>query len=55
MITRVKRIFGMPHFSTGVDAYYNSVHRTRSGIGPTYTEAQRDFRELARRYSHSRI
>lgn len=46
MINRVKRIFGRPRVSASVDAYFDSVQRPGTYGGPTFEEAQKDFRQI---------
>ena len=51
MISRVKRII-KPGSANAMDAYFNSVSRRADSAGPTFAEAQKDFQNLAGRFSH---
>ena len=51
MISRVKRII-RPASSNAMNAYFSSVNRHADNCGPTFAEAQKDFQNLAGRFSH---
>ncbi len=53
MINRFKRILGRPRLSsaTSIETYFGSVHKPGEGSGPTFEEAQKDFREIHSRFS----
>ena len=53
MINRVKRILGRPRLSTAtsIETYFGSVHKPGEYSGPTFEEAQKDFREIHSRFS----
>ena len=50
MITRVKRII-KPTASSAMSAYFSSVNRHADNYGPTFAEAQKDFQNMASRFS----
>ncbi len=53
MINRVKRILGRPRLSTAtsIESYFGTVNRPGDYGGPTFEEAQKDFREIHSRFS----
>ena len=53
MINRVKRILGRPRLSTAtsIETYFGNVHKPGEYSGPTFEEAQKDFREIHSRFS----
>ena len=52
MMNRVKRMLGRPRLSTAtsVESYFGAVNRPGESGGPTFEEAQKDFRSI-----HSRL
>lgn len=50
MITRVKRII-KPTAASAMNAYFSSVNRHADNCGPTFAEAQKDFQNMASRFS----
>ena len=50
MISRVKRII-KPSGSNAMTAYFSSVNRRAGDAGPTFAEAQKDFQNMASRFS----
>ena len=52
MMNRVKRMLGRPRLSTAtsVESYFGAVNRPGESGGPTFEEAQKDFRDI-----HSRL
>ena len=56
MLNRVKNIFGKPRLSpsTSVENYFGTVNKPGSYAGPTFEEAQKDFREMHGRLSNFR-
>ncbi len=56
MLNRVKNIFGKPRLSstTSLETYYGTVNKPGSYGGPTFEEAQKDFREIHGRLSNFR-
>ena len=50
MITRVKRII-KPAAASAMTAYFSSVNRHADNCGPTFAEAQKDFQNMATRFS----
>ncbi len=51
MINRVKRMLVRAGASSAMDAYFRNVSKHADHYGPTFAEAQRDFRDMSRRYS----
>ena len=53
MMNRVKRVLGRPRLSTAtsVESYFGAVNRPGASGGPTFEEAQKDFREIHSRFS----
>lgn len=53
MINRVKRMLGRPRLSTAtsVESYFGAVNKPGESGGPTFEEAQKDFREIHSRFS----
>ena len=53
MINRIKRILSTQRLSaaTGIETYFGTVNKPGDYSGPTFDEAQKDFREIHRRYS----
>ena len=53
MINRVKRILGRPRLSTAtsIETYFGTVNKPGESSGPTFEEAQKDFREIHSRFS----
>ena len=56
MLNRVKRIFVRPRpsTSTSMETYFDTVNRPGSYGGPTFEEAQKDFRQIYSRLSSLR-
>lgn len=50
MITKVKRII-RPVAGSAMNAYFSSVNRHADSYGPTFAEAQKDFQNMATRFS----
>ena len=52
MMNRVKRVLGRPRLSTAtsVESYFGAVNKPGESGGPTFEEAQKDFRDI-----HSRL
>lgn len=52
MMNRVKRMLGRPRLSTAtsVESYFGAVNKPGESGGPTFEEAQKDFRSI-----HSRL
>lgn len=53
MMNRVKRILGRPRLSTAtsIETYFGAVNKPGECGGPTFEEAQKDFREIHTRFS----
>ena len=53
MINRVKRILGRLRLSTAtsLESYFGTVNKPGDYSGPTFEEAQKDFREIHSRFS----
>ncbi len=53
MINRIKRILSTQRLSaaTGIETYFGTVNKPGDYSGPTFDEAQKDFREIHRRYA----
>ena len=53
MMNRVKRMLGRPRLSTAtsVESYYGAVSKPGESGGPTFEEAQKDFRDIHSRFS----
>ena len=50
MIIRVKRLI-RPAAASAMNAYFSSVNRHPDNYGPTFAEAQKDFQNMAGRFS----
>ncbi len=52
MMNRVKRMLSRPRLSTAtsVESYFGAVNKPGESGGPTFEEAQKDFRDI-----HSRL
>ena len=53
MFSRVRKILGRPRLSTAtsIEGYFGAVNRPGEFSGPTFEEAQKDFREIHSRFS----
>ncbi len=56
MFSRVKRILGRPRLSTvtSIETYFGAVAKPGEYSGPTFEEAQKDFRQIHSRFSEFR-
>ena len=53
MMNRMKRMLGRPRLSTAtsVESYFGAVSKPGESGGPTFEEAQKDFRDIHSRFS----
>ena len=56
MMNRVKRMLGSPRLSTAtsIETYFGAVSKPGESGGPTFEEAQKDFRDIHSRLSSLR-
>lgn len=53
MMNRVKKMLGRPRLSTAtsLETYFGAVNKPGDYCGPTFEEAQKDFRDIHSRFS----